>query len=50
MTDTTIAKIQEQLRVLLQLTQTEAQLAQFERHGIPIVHKPRLARRLACPG
>jgi hypothetical protein len=28
MTDTTLAKIQEQLRVLLQLTQTEAQIAQ----------------------
>ena len=29
MTDTTIAKIQEQLRILLQLTQTEAQIAQI---------------------
>jgi hypothetical protein len=28
MTDTTLAKIQEQLRILLQLTQTEAQIAQ----------------------
>lgn len=28
MTDTTIAKIQEQLRIVLQLTQTEAQIAQ----------------------
>ena len=28
MTDTTIAKIQEQLNIVLQLTQTEAQIAQ----------------------
>ena len=28
MTDTTLTKIQEQLRIVLQLTQTEAQIAQ----------------------